>query len=127
MTSAGVEPAWSRVVEPPGDVRDRHGRVIRYEKWGTTYNDRPKPADLLYEIDKDRRQRYGFSPAHRRSSSLFPGVLSMNKTLGFVGLLALVGCNGAPPAPDHATPPTVVSTPGEIDGWAYILLVPNMT
>jgi hypothetical protein len=51
----------------------------------------------------------------------------MHKILGFVGLLALVGCNDAPPAPHRATPPTVVNTPGESDGSAYTLLVPNMT
>ena len=32
-------------------VIDKAG-VIRYKKRGTTFGDRPKPADILAEIDK---------------------------------------------------------------------------
>jgi hypothetical protein len=47
----------------------------------------------------------------------------MHKPLCLVGLIALAGCNGAPPAPT----PSAATAPGESDGRAYTLLVPNMT
>ena len=46
----------------------------------------------------------------------------MCRNLGFIGLIALIGCNGKPPAPNATTPATVSS-----GGQAYTLLVPNMT
>ncbi len=45
----GIHTEWSN--RPATFVIDKDG-VIRYEKRGTTFNDRPKPADLLAEIDK---------------------------------------------------------------------------
>lgn len=51
----------------------------------------------------------------------------MYRSLGFIGLIALIGCNDKPPAPNATTPATVSSTLGESGGRAYILLDPNMT
>jgi hypothetical protein len=45
----GIHTEWSN--RPATFVIDQNG-VIRYEKRGTTFNDRPKPADILAEIDK---------------------------------------------------------------------------
>jgi peroxiredoxin len=45
----GIHTEWSN--RPATFVIDKAG-VIRYEKRGTAFGDRPKPADLLAEIDK---------------------------------------------------------------------------
>lgn len=44
-----IHTEWSN--RPATFVIDKEG-VIRYEKRGTTFGDRPKPADILNEIDK---------------------------------------------------------------------------
>jgi peroxiredoxin len=45
----GIHTEWSN--RPATFVIDKDG-VIRYEKRGTTFGDRPKPADIFAEIDK---------------------------------------------------------------------------
>lgn len=47
----------------------------------------------------------------------------MHRPLCLIGLLALVGCNAAPPAPT----PSAATVPDESDGRVYTLVVPNMT
>src|SRR5262249_55530657 len=44
-----IHTEWSN--RPATFIIDREG-VIRYERRGTTFSDRPKPADLLQELDK---------------------------------------------------------------------------
>lgn len=44
-----IHTEWSN--RPATFVIDKDG-VLRFEKQGTTFNDRPKPADLLAEIDR---------------------------------------------------------------------------
>lgn len=51
----------------------------------------------------------------------------MYRHLGLIGLIALVGCSGPPPAPTAVTVPPVASTPVKGVGMAYTLHVPNMT
>ena len=45
----GIHTEWSN--RPGSFLLDREG-VIRFEKRGTTFGDRPKPADLFREIKK---------------------------------------------------------------------------
>ena len=45
----GIHTEWSN--RPATFVIDKDG-VIRFEKRGTAFGDRPKPADILAEIDK---------------------------------------------------------------------------
>lgn len=47
----------------------------------------------------------------------------MPRRFAFIGLIAFAGCNGSPPVPT----PSAATVPGERDGRAYTLFVPNMT
>jgi hypothetical protein len=51
----------------------------------------------------------------------------MPRYLGLIGIIVLVGCNGALPAPNSTPPSTTANTTGESGGREYTLLVPNMT
>ena len=51
----------------------------------------------------------------------------MHRPLCLVGLLAVAGCNNAPPAPTAADVKPAASVPGETAGRPYTISVPNMT